>query len=337
MTVWLVRAGKYGEREDFALAHNVAAIGWDELSDLSVLKTRKMLASLLQQTYPAEKAKTLINWESQIWPVIQGMKPGDLIAMPLKHRSVIAIAEVSGSYRFIADNPDRTKHTIPVREWREFPRNQFEQDLLYSLGSAMTVCRLQRHQAEERIRAIWAGKVAVQKAPEPVGAAESDLPIDVEQFALDQIIDYIRRKFKGHGLPRLVGAVLEAQGYQIRVSPEGADGGVDILAGRGPLGFDSPRLAVQVKSGDSPVDVGVLRELSGVITNFGADLGLVVSWGGFKSSVEKESARLFFKIRLWDAGHLVRMLQDYYEQLPADIQAELPLKRIWGLVEEEEQ
>ena len=55
------------------------------------------------------------------------------------------------------------------------------------------------------------------------------------------------------------------------VSPPGADGGVDILAGKGPLGFDPPRLVVQVKSQDAPVDVGVLRELQGVMHQFNAD------------------------------------------------------------------
>jgi restriction system protein len=159
---------------------------------------------------------------------------------------------------------------------------------------------------------------------------------DVEQYARDQIVKFINSQFKGHDLERLVGAVLEAQGYTIKIVPEGPDGGVDIIAGRGALGFDPPRLAVQVKSSDSPVDVGVVRELQGVLGTFGADQGLVVAWGGYKGIVEKETIKQFFKIRLWDSDELVMMLQTHYEQLPADIQAELPLKRIWALVPEEE-
>jgi restriction system protein len=337
MTLWLIRAGKYGEREDFALKNNVAVLGWDEISDLSVLKNRKMLADLLRITYPEEKAKTLINWESQLWPIVHDIKIGDLIALPLKNHAVIAVGDVASPYRFVADNPKGAYHTIPVKSWKEIPRNKFEQDLLYSLGCARTICRIQRHQAEERVLALLAGKSVSLTQSETDVANESDATLDVEQFARDQIIDYIRRKYKGHGLSRLVGAVLEAQGYQVRVSPEGADGGVDILAGRGPLGFDNPRLAVQVKSGDGAIDVSVMRELSGVINNFGADLGLIVSWGGFKSSVDKEAAHQFFKIRLWDADDLVRMIQEYYEKLSPDIQTELPLKRIWALIEEEEQ
>jgi restriction system protein len=80
-----------------------------------------------------------------------------------------------------------------------------------------------------------------------------------------------------------------------------------------------------------------MRELTGVMDNFGADSGLIVAWGGYRGVVEKENARQFFKIPLWDADMLVKMIQENYERLPEDIQAELPLKRIWILVPEEEE
>jgi restriction system protein len=90
-------------------------------------------------------------------------------------------------------------------------------------------------------------------------------------------------------------------------------------------------MAIQVKSSDLPVDVGVLRELQGVMPAFGADRGLVISWGGFRDSVIREARRLFFSIRLWDAGDIVSALQDAYEQLPPELKAEVPLRRIWYL------
>ena len=101
------------------------------------------------------------------------------------------------------------------------------------------------------------------------------------------------------------------------------------------MGFEAPRLVVQVKSSDAPADVRVLRELQGVMKNFGADRGLLVSWGGFKSSVYQEARTLFFEIRLWDADDLIEALAETYGQLPDDLQAELPLKRVWTLVLEE--
>jgi restriction system protein len=338
MTLWLVRAGSHGEQEDFALENSVAVIGWDELPDLSGVKTRPEMLALLHKIYPNEKDKTLKNWESQVWAFVQRIKPDDLIALPLKRRSVIALGQVTGDYIFKGDNPAGTLHSRPVKWTGEYPRAQFGQDLLYSLGAAMTVCRIERNNAEKRIQNILAGKKDTPlKAPDIASdASADDIAFDVEQYARDQIVKFINSTFKGHDLQRLVGAILQAQGYTIKIAPEGPDGGVDIIAGRGALGFEPPRLAVQVKSSDSPVDVSILRELQGVMSTFGADLGLIVAWGGYRGSVEKEATRQFFKIRLWDSNDLVSMLQTHYEQLPPDIQAELPLKRIWALVPDEE-
>ena len=99
------------------------------------------------------------------------------------------------------------------------------------------------------------------------------------------------------------------------------------------MGFDSPHLAVQVKSGTTTVGEPVLNELVGVIGKFGGDQGLLVSWGGFTAPARDAARRAFFKVRLWDDGDVVEALLDNYERLAPDIQAEIPLKRIWTLVQ----
>lgn len=108
----------------------------------------------------------------------------------------------------------------------------------------------------------------------------------------------------------------------------------EALKNRQLLGFDAPRLAVQVKSSDTPADVSVLRELQGGVPQLGAQHGLIVCWGGFRESVIREARRLYFQVRLWDAGDLVVAIQASYDRLPEDLQAEIPLKRICTLVAE---
>jgi restriction system protein len=159
--------------------------------------------------------------------------------------------------------------------------------------------------------------------------------INIEREARDKIIEHINRKFHGHDLERLVEGVLRAQGFVTNRTPPGADGGVDILAGRGELGFDHPRLAVQVKSSESPVDVSSVRELQGVMRAFGSDMGLYVSWGGFRGTAPRDARRDFFQLRLWDAEDLLDQVLKIYDKLPADLQAELPLKQVWTLVEDD--
>ena len=50
MTLWLVRAGRFGEREQFAIEKNLAVIGWEDLPDLSKLGDRSELTDLLAYT-----------------------------------------------------------------------------------------------------------------------------------------------------------------------------------------------------------------------------------------------------------------------------------------------
>ena len=131
-------------------------------------------------------------------------------------------------------------------------------------------------------------------------------------------------------------AILKAQGYTTYRSPEGADGGVDILAGTGALGFGEPRLCVEVKSGETPIDRPTVDKLLGAVTKFGAQEGLFVSWSGFKTNVQKEMAPSFFKIRLWTQKELLEALFANYDRLDADIKAELPLKQVWMVAAQEE-
>jgi len=153
---------------------------------------------------------------------------------------------------------------------------------------------------------------------------------DVDALAREQVRQHVSYNFAGHDLARLVAAVLNARGFAASESPPGPDRGVDVLAGSGPLGLDSPRLAVQVKTGTAGVEE--FRALRGVMEDFRAEQGLLVAWGGFKGKVSDEARHAHFSIRLWDADDLLDELFAVYEGLPGDLRSELPLKRAWMLV-----
>jgi restriction system protein len=343
MTVWLIRAGKHGEREDLALKSNVASVGWEEMPDLAPCKTREALRDLLNKTYPEYKSKTISNWESQLWPIRDTIKKDDLVVLPLKTRSDVAIGKVTGCYQYRTDLISEGLHTIPVKWLAEFPRSAFDKDLLFSFGAFMTVCKIERNNAEARLLAKLKGKEAKpSQAENGKAASQTDTPTadatdqtafpDLEQHSADLIRERIAQRFKGHELTKLVAALLETQGYRTRVSPPGADGGVDITAGSGPLGFDAPRLIVQVKSQDTKLDVKILRELKGTMTKYHADHALLVGWGGFTGATVAEASADYFKVRLWGADDVVKAAQENYGMLPEAIRAEMPLKQVWVLV-----
>ncbi|MCP4365303.1 MAG: restriction endonuclease [Planctomycetes bacterium] len=331
MSLWLVRAGKHGEQEQGALDNNVVTIGWDQLKDLSNLKDKESLAELYSKTYPVEKKTAASIRTGQVWRFIHEIQKGDLVALPLKTQSAIAIGKVKSDYEY-KELTDNIRHIRHVEWLKIIPRSAFDQDILYSLGAIMTVCKIEKNNAETRVRKLLQDKIRTVGIEEQHEIAVESVDIDIEEHTRDQIIKHIEAKFKGHGLARLVEAVLQAQGYVTRPSPPGPDGGVDILAAAGPLGFDKPQICVQVKSSSSVADVKIIRELQGVMAKVRADQGLLVAWGGFNPKALQEAGDAFFSLRLWDQGILLEEIFKYYEQFNDELKAELPLKRIWGLV-----
>ncbi len=305
---------------------------------MSNLKSRDQLLELLEKIYPDRKTNTLQNWVNQLWAFTKDIKCGDLAVLPLKTQPTVYVGEITGDYHFEPAGPDPFFHWRPVK-WigESIPRTNFGKDLLYSFGASQTICRIQRNNAEGRLQAMrangWKPETGASKqtvaAEVSTDSAEAARDTDLEQLAQDQIAQLIASRFTGHGLTRLVDAVLRALGYTTYVSPEGADGGADILAGSGDFGFGAPRLCVQVKSDAVPTDRPTVDKLLGAITKFGAQEGLFVSWSGFKGTVQKELAPSYFRVRLWSRNELLGQLFASYDRLDEDIKAELPLKRIW--------
>lgn len=344
MAIWLIRAGSHGEHEQKFIQDKRVYVTWDGFDvNLSKFKDRSALLEKMLKFYSEDKPKAVLNWSSQIWPFGHEMKKGDLVVLPLKSQRAIQIGEITGDYYFEPKGPDPYFHWRPVKWIAEgIPRANFGKDLLNSFGAFMTICRIQSNNAEARIAAMksngWKPETIVSTISATTSVVEAGTAdTDLEELAFDQIAQLINARFKGHGLTRLVEAILKAQGYTTYRSPEGADGGADILAGAGPLGFGSPRLCVEVKSQDSLIDRPTVDKLLGAVQKFGADEGLFVSWSGYKSNVQKELAASFFKVRLWSQKELLENFFANYDLLDAEIKAELPLKRIWTVAVQEKE
>lgn len=339
MALWLVRAGKYGEHEPRFFEDNRIYLTWGglEATNLSNAATYDDIKALMQRHFAAEPIRRVGNWSGQVWAFTLAMQQGDYIVVPRKSNGTVAIGEVKSGYTFNPDAEGKYGHFRDVR-WinTDVPRSAFDQDLLYSLGAIMTICQIQRNDAEKRIKALANGQAptrltetAVAVQPDAFGEAAAE--IDLEQLSRDAIAKLIIQKFMGHGMARLVDAVLKAQGFTTHLSPEGPDKGIDILAAGGPFGFDHPRICVQVKSGNTPGDRPEFTQLIGAMQSVNADQGLFVSWSGFKTTVLKEVPVQFFKVRLWNQEDLIAQLLANYSKLDEDIRLELPLKQIWTL------
>lgn len=341
--LWLVRLGKNGEFEQVALDKGILRIGFGIDTDISMLNNREDLLELMKEIFPSAKVAKHRNFASQVNQFVNIAAEGDLVVSPMKTTSTIAIGHFSGPY-----SPGPTGEVTRPVKWLQVDvkRDAFKQDLLYSFGAIMTVCEISRNDALKRVEQVIKtgldpgdgskpnGKLK-QKAGDETDEA-SDQLVNLDQIARDQIEKRIASVFSGHDFTELVAAILRAQGYRTRVSPPGADQGVDIVAGNGPLGLESPRIVVQVKSGNFTVDQPTLQGLIGSVQDTQADHGLIVSWNGYTKAVRRRVNDLFFRVRLWGRQELMDNLLATYNELPEEITAELPLRRTWTLVPEDQ-
>ncbi len=343
--LWKVVHGKYGQYEVEALQESILLIDFRITADISHAKDREALTEILREAFPEAKPKTISNFAAQVNQFVNVMQPDDLVICPIKTSSTIAIGRITGPYK---PHPESGWPTRPV-QWlkTDLPRDTFKQDLLYSFGAFNTVCEISRNNAVARVESVLqSGKdpgfgakpsaTRPSSTSEPSGEVEpSEEILDLDQIARDQIEQRIASVFTGHDLTNLVAAILRAQGMKVRVSPPGADGGIDLVAGSGPLGLESPRIVGQVKSGEYQIQDPDLKSLIGNIQETHADSGLLVSWNGFTAPVRKRVNELYFRVRLWGRQEIIESLFAVYDQLPEEIMAELPLKRTWTLVPED--
>ena len=353
MKVWLVRAGRNGQYEQKFLDENRVYVTWNRLNaDLSRLNERSELIDLLEERDPDAKIGKLRNHASQIWPFVFSMEEGDWVILPSKSQPVIHIGKIMSDYHQNAEGPNPFFHYRNI-DWfaQDIPRSNFSQDILYSLGAFMTICQIKRNNAVERIQAMsknnWQPEsdkallrsIGVKETQSTYQTkVDSDISdandylssvVDLEDVAKQQVVSLIERKFKGHDFTRLISAILKAQGFTTWQSPEGADGGADILASNGSMGFGEQRICVEVKSGTGTTDRPTVDKLLGAMSKFNADHGLFVAWGGYKQNVQKELAVSFYRLRLWTQNDVLEQLFSVYDKLDDSIKAELPFKRVW--------
>lgn len=346
MALWMARAGRHGEYENrFLEDGRIYLIGEDLPFDLGQIQGKTQLSRVLGKAYPSAGRGRIWNKTGQVWFFSKKMASGDWVVLPSMQRDTIHVGEIRGDYGFEPDAPVPLRHYRDV-QWiaEDIPTGSFDPDLLRSFSANLTICPITRNQAESRVRTMAAqgwkpltvdySQVIPRggSLPEPVPEPEPDLdrePQDLPQAARKQITEVLGARFRGRDLEWLVDSVLKAQGYSTFRSPESRDKGADILAGTGAMGFDEPRLCVQVRTGERPLGQSVMGQLTEVMNNVGADQGLLVSWSGFEDNLEQEAEKEFFRVRLWGQDELVDQVLATYPDLEEDIQATLPLKKIW--------
>ena len=284
------------------------------------------------------------NAADQIWRFCKEVAEDDMVVLPRKMTREVAVGYVRGSYVYQPELVGSSAPHVRSVDWQvvNIPRSHFDRDLLNSFGSLLTISQPGAPDAEARISRVanaFLGNEPVAEASTTpgitLGSSEDDPQsadlfdeIDIDQEIRDRIVARLRQRFAGTRLEYLVASILKTSGYFVLQTREGADGGVDVLAGKGDMGFGEPRLCVQVKGRTSPVDLPEYDRLQGNISSFRAQHGLLVSLGGFTKPVHDRNEQSFFVIRLWGPDELAQQLLDNYDSLPQDIRADIPLETV---------
>jgi restriction system protein len=327
-TLWGIHAGRDGDADPLFLTRKVVALGWDEMGDLrSLAPTREAFKDRYALTFPAaaaEKPRQVSTSGGQLFRFVYEMRTGDYVVYPSKRSKQIHLGRIVGDYVHDAAGDANYPQRRPVEWLKTIPRTHFSQGALYEIGSALSVFVVKNYADE-----FWAAIQGAQQPPVvPVAkdASVAEITQDVEETTRDFVRKALAQHTKGHPFAHFVGNLLETMGYRTRVSPEGPDGGIDIIAHRDKLGFEPPIIKVQCKSTEGSIGDPVLTQLYGKVGQ--SEFGLFVTLGYFTQQAT-QFGRSRTNLRLIDGDELVALVLEHYEALDSKFKSLIPLRRVY--------
>ena len=322
-TIWGIHAGKTGDADSLFLNNGCVALGWHSMGDLSKLSPdRDAFKTKLAAAYPEKKPGAIPNNAGQLFRFVHELKQGDLIAYPSKAARKIHVGRVEGCYEYLPSQEPGYPHVRKVKWLKSFNRTQFTQGALYEIGSAMSFFQIKNYADE--FRAALEGKAAPSPVSEDISVAA--VAADIEETTRDFILKRLAQELKGHPFAHFVAHLMNTMGYRTRVSPEGPDGGIDIVAHKDELGFEPPIIKVQVKSTEGSIGDPVVSALYGKVGP--NEYGLLVTLGVFTAQA-KSFANSKSNLRLVDGEELVDLIFAHYDGFDSRYKGLLTLRRVY--------
>jgi len=319
---WMIRAGDNNELIPIWKDKGIASIGWPKLGDPKQYRSKEEMLNKANTVFADSKPNTRKSWINQVWRFSRKIKKDDRVITYFKETREYLVGTVKED-PFYDESIGNPAYPNNIRvEWEETTviRDTLSQAAKNSLGSVLTVFRVDEWGSEiERLL-----EYPFAELEETDEAEESEIIEDLVNRALVMVQDKVD-KLDPWQMQELVGGLLQAMDYNVRVSPKGPDGGVDVLAYKDAFGFEKPIIKVQVKHRKSSASAPEIQQLLGA-NPIDAN-SLFVSTGGFTSQAEAVARRN--SVRLVDLEELVDLAVKWYENMPNDIRALLPLQKMY--------
>lgn len=327
--VWMVRAGQGGYvAEDFARGN--IAIGWSRVGDLSPATTSDDVRREYLKAYPDAKSGEIANVVAMLHKFRSIIRPGDPVITFDKARREYLVGKVVGDYMFLPGEVKDHPHIRKV-EWQgRVSRDQLRVASRNTLGSTLTLFSVPEDvwlDVSGVLKGLPSEPGMLPETPEQEREELEETRQDTQARALELIKDRILR-LDDSQLEHLVAALLRGMGYRTRVTPRGPDRGVDVFASPDGLGFQEPRIKVEVKHRrNTTIGAQEIRSFLGGLRP--GDRGLYVSTGGYSKEAKYEAERSNVPLTLLDLDELASAVVTHYENFDLEGRALITLVKVY--------
>lgn len=311
--------GIHTTQENLFLPNNIIGIGWEEMGDIKCAgDNRDDIKKKYAEIYPDATSGSIATCVGMLYRFVYEVQIGDYVVYPSKADRKINIGVIESDYY---NEPAENKYTQrrKVKWLKSFPRTDFSQGALYEVGSALTFFQVKNY-ADEYLAALEGKKASLDTSiDESIGATADE----IQEITKDFILKELSKRLKGYDFENFVANLLNAMGYRTKVSKQGGDSGIDIVAYKDEF---PPRICVQVKSIESDIKEATIQSLRGAMSE--GDYGVFVTLPDYtpnaKAYLEQHPI-----IRGLNGSEVVDLVLRYYDDLDDKYQDMIPLKHVY--------
>jgi restriction system protein len=335
--LWVVHLSNDEASAQRARDEGFICIGWTKIGNLAPHDSRDKMKAAYRKGYPEASDGTIRSSYGQVYRFAHKMQIGDPLVYPIKGSRDILIGEITGLYRWAADDAALVAadycNVRTVKWLKRVPRIAFSQDALHSFGGFSSVATADDYL--EEVIAVLKGERVATVTPEKKNSdrsegadAKSEEPrVNLAERAEEETKDYLLRQWSrtAQQFEEVVASVFRAMKYTAHVQAGTHDLGVDVIAHPDPLGVQPPLLKIQAKSGTGRIGAPEVKQLRGLLNQ--GEKGVLVALGGFSNDakhVQQNDADLV----LIDGERFVELFLEFYDQLSAEIRNHFPLRKV---------
>jgi len=324
-TAWMVRAGEGGYVIDDFEKKNCVAIGWEDLGDLSQVKSKEDLREQMDKAYPEWKPRRRQVSTTMVGRFVFDIRVGEPIVSYNTDTRQYLIGEVTGEYTYKPGHVQDHSHVRTVKWLGRVSRDDLSVESRNTLGAICTLFLLSE-EVHAELKQLQEGK-----KPKAKTGSEDEEFEQLRLGVLGRSHEFIKdevQKLSWEEMQELVAGILRAMGYRTHVSGKGSDRGKDIVASPDGLGLEQPRIRVEVKHRPKQqMGAPEVRSFIGALRQ--NDKGLYVSTGGFSKEANYEAERATVPVTLLDLDDVASLLVQHYEQVDTSTRTLVPLTRVY--------